>query len=312
MKVFRNPEEVDFRSGTAITIGTFDGVHLGHKKLISRLTTLAKQSDLASLVFTFEPHPRLVLFPDQKDLRLLTTPEERAELIADLNVDYLLEFPFSKEFSQIDPEVYVKDLLVSKLKAKKIVIGYDHRFGHMRKGSIKLLQQMSSELGFEVEEIPAQDIDEINISSTRIRKAIEEGNIKLANSFLGYDYFVTGAVVEGKKLGRTLGYPTANLEVKNEFKLIPRPGVYAVTVKIGDELKKGMMSIGKNPTTDKDDALKLEVNIFDHTEDLYGKTIRVHFAEFLRNEEKFAGLEELKTALANDRIRTLEVLKNYK
>ncbi len=309
MKIFKNPGEIKLDKGSVITIGTFDGVHLGHRKILTRLTKIAGDENLNSLVFTFHPHPRIVLFPDQTDLHLLTTTKERAMLIEQLGVEYLLEYPFTRDFAQIDPEFYVKEILCKQLNAKKIVIGYDHRFGHMRKGSIQLLRKMGPELGFEVEEIPAQDIDDINISSTRIRKALEDGNIKLANSFLGYPYFITGTVIEGKKLGRQLGYPTANIQVNDAMKLIPRQGIYAVTVTIDSAERKGMMCIGSNPTTDEDGKIKLEVNIFDFEKDIYGKEIRVHFKEFLRKEEKFSGLDELKQALHSDKTKSLELLK---
>jgi riboflavin kinase / FMN adenylyltransferase len=310
MNVYTKIEDLKLEKQSVVTIGTFDGVHLGHKKIISRLLEISKETGYESLIFTFEPHPRSVLFPDQKDLKLLTTREEKAAILLELGIEHLLEFPFTREFSQIDPAVYVKEILAQRLNMKKLVIGYDHRFGKNRAGSIELLRQMSRELKFEVEEIPAQDIDEINISSTRIRKALEEGNIRLANTYLGYNYFMTGMVVEGKKLGRELGFPTANLDLKNNLKLIPKIGVYAVEVMLEGENKKrkGMMSVGVNPTTDADNTLKLEVNIFDFNADIYNRKISVHFSEYIRPELKFSGLEELTREIENDKRKVLEIL----
>jgi riboflavin kinase/FMN adenylyltransferase len=309
MEIHSDIDNFYSKKGTVITIGTFDGVHLGHKKILSRLLTISEKENLDSLVFTFKPHPRLVLFPNEQDLKLLNTYVERAELFRIENLDHLIEFSFNKAFSNIDPQFFVKEILCNKLNMKKIVIGYDHRFGKNRSGSIELLKKMSVDNNFTVEEISAQEIDDINVSSTRIRKALESGDIKKANSFLGYSYFITGRVEKGKQLGREIGYPTANIGNLDEFKLIPTNGIYAVLVDVKGEIFRGMMSIGKNPTTDNDDKIKLEVNIFDFNEEIYGSNIKIYFIDYIRHETKFAGLEELKLALAEDKKFTLNILK---
>ena len=309
MEIHSDIDRFQSKKGTVITLGTFDGVHLGHKKILSRLISISENEHLESLVFTFKPHPRLVLFPNEKDLKLLNTYDERAELFRIENIDHLIEFSFTEEFSNIDPEFFVKEVLCKKLNMKKIVIGYDHKFGKNRSGSIDLLKKMSLENSFTVEEISAKEIDDINISSTRIRRALEAGEIKKANSYLGYSYFLSGKIEQGKQLGRAIGYPTANVGNIAATKLIPANGIYAVLVNVNGEILRGMMSIGKNPTTDQDDRIKLEVNIFDFNDDIYNETIKVFFIEFLRNETKFSGLEELKLALAEDKKNTLNILK---
>ena len=308
MLIHRDTNNLDISGGTTITIGTFDGVHLGHRKLLNRLREASLENGTESLVFTFSPHPRHVLFPDQKDLRLLSTNEERAVLIREQGITHLLEYPFTKEFSQIDPKEYVEKILMDQLSMKKIIIGYDHRFGRNRSGSIVLIKELSTELGFDVEEISAQEVDSINISSTRIRQYLLEGKIESARSLLGYDYFFSGTVAEGKKLGRQIGFPTANLSEIDTHKLIPANGVYAVIAELNGIKRKAMMNIGVNPTTDQDNQLKIEINIFDFGEDIYGKQLTIQVKDFIRKEMKFGGLEELKLALGSDKSRTMEIL----
>lgn len=295
-----------------VTIGTFDGVHVGHQKIINRLIEIKKQEGLEIVLFTFDPHPRKVLQQLQNDgksdaVKLITTTPEKIKLLKKFGIDNLLIYPFSKEFSMMQAEVYVSDIISKGLKTKKLVIGYDHRFGSNREGDINTLKQLGPLYHFEVEEIPAQEINQLNISSTRIRKAIIDGDIATANEFLGYSFFITGKVVEGKKLGRTIGYPTANINIENEDKLIPKIGVYAVNVIIDDVCYKGMLNIGLNPTTDNDDVIKIEVNIFDFSKEIYHQTICIEFVKRLRDEKKFANLEELKIALANDKQNALSL-----
>ncbi len=302
MSIYHHISELEKLNHSIVTIGTFDGVHLGHQKIIKRLMELKKQKGGDVVVFTFDPHPRKVLFPEQKDLKLITTTQEKCEVLKHYGVDHILVFSFTKEFSQMQAEKYVSEIIIKGLKTKTLVIGYDHRFGSNREGNIETLKKLSEQYHFIVEEIPAQEINQLNVSSTRIRKAIEEGDIQTANEFLGYSFFMTGDVIKGKQLGKTIGYPTANLLIKDADKLIPKIGVYAVDVKIENNRYRGMLNIGTNPTTDSDQSIKIEVNIFDFNEDVYGKTISVEFVKRIRDEKKFANLDELKSALANDKI----------
>lgn len=308
MKVYRSLKEIGMIRNPVVTIGTFDGVHQGHMQIIARLNKARQEVGGESFIFTFHPHPRQILFPEQTDLKLLTLTEEKLELLEKAGIDHVLVFPFTKEFSLIPAKEYVSKILVEAIGTKRLIIGYDHRFGNNREGSIATLRGFSARGSFEVEEIPAQEIDHINISSTNTRRALEKGDIKAGNEFLGYNYFINGLVVEGKKLGRQLGYPTANMLVKDVSKLIPAIGVYAVTTIIDKERYKGMLSIGLNPTTDTDNKLKIEVNIFNFDKDIYGKNIAVEFVARMRNEEKFASLDELKAQLAKDKENALSIL----
>jgi riboflavin kinase/FMN adenylyltransferase len=307
VSIFFNISELSQVTNSIVTIGTFDGVHLGHQKIIKRLVELKQKEGGEIVLFTFDPHPRKILFPDQKDLRLITTTKEKCEILKMFGVDYVLVYPFTKEFSKMQAQNYISDIIARGLKTKTLVIGYDHRFGSNREGNIDTLKEFASIYNFEVEEIPAQEINQLNVSSTRIRKAIEEGDVKTANDFLGYSFFITGTVVKGKQLGRTIGYPTANIFIDNADKLIPKIGVYAVNVINKGVTYKGMLNIGTNPTTDFDNKVKIEVNIFDFDQDIYGETLKVEFVKWIRNEEKFANLDELNQALANDKIACIHV-----
>lgn len=284
-----------------VTIGTFDGVHLGHQKIIRRLNDIKAREGGQTVLFTFDPHPRKVLFPDQTDLRLITTTAEKCRLLEQSGIDHVLVYPFTRAFSQMQAADYISEIIVQGLHTRHLVIGYDHRFGSNREGSIDTLKSLSGTYGFQVEEIPAQEINQLNVSSTRIRRAIEEGDVEAANAFLGYHFFVSGTVVKGKQLGRTIGYPTANIQVADPDKLLPKIGVYAVRVMLGNTQFGGMLNVGLNPTTDTDQRIKIEVNIFGFDQDIYGRELRVEFVKWVRNEEKFANLEELKQALANDK-----------
>ncbi|MGZ3885315.1 MAG: bifunctional riboflavin kinase/FAD synthetase [Bacteroidia bacterium] len=300
MQVVYDLKDWAFEGQGIVTIGTFDGVHLGHRKLLRRLNELRKQRGGKSIVFTFDPHPRKVLFPNQTDLQLITSLNEKIELLQELDIDYTVVYPFSAEFSQIEPDKFIKEILVDKLKVKTLVIGYDHRFGRNRSGNIGSFKTAAPVYGFEVEEIAAEDVNDINVSSTRIRKALFEGEVAAAASFLGYNYFLSGEVVHGKKLGRTIGYPTANIRVKDPVKLIPKMGVYLVGVEVDDFKGFGMMNIGTNPTTDTDNNLKLEVNMFNFDRDIYTRTLKVEFIERIRDEKKFDALDELIAEIKND------------
>ncbi len=307
MRIYHHISELSNLTNSIVTIGTFDGVHLGHQQIIKRLVELKKKQGGEIVLFTFAPHPRKVLFPEQSDLKLITTTQEKCELLQQFGVDHVLVYPFTKAFSQMQAQDYISDIIAKGLKTKTLVIGYDHRFGSNREGNIELLKQCSSVYHFNVEEIPAQEINQLNISSTRIRKAIDEGDVKTANEFLGYSFFVTGTVIKGKQLGRTIGYPTANIFIEDTDKLIPKIGVYAVNVILNGITYKGMLNVGTNPTTDADTKIKIEVNIFDFDKDIYGETLKVEFVKWIRNEEKFANLDELKQALANDKIACAHV-----
>lgn len=308
MLTIQNTQHFRIESPTIVTIGTFDGVHVGHQKILNRLKEIKESSGLKTVVLTFEPHPRKVLFPEQKDLKLISLVDEKLELLEKYGVDVAVVYPFSKAFSQLDSDLYIRDILLKQLQVKHLVIGYDHKFGKNRSGDINTLKAFAPQGGFLLEEIPPQDIDSIAISSSKIRKALEEGDIKMATEFLGHKFSLEGTVVKGKQLGRTLGYPTANIKVDDPDKLIPKIGVYFVEVNIDTFAGHGMMSIGLNPTTDSDNTVKLEVNIFNFNEDVYGKTLKLKFVRRLRDEKKFANLTELKSALDKDKETCLELI----
>ena len=290
-----------------VTSGTFDGVHIGHQKILARVNEIAAKNNGQSVVLTFWPHPRLVLYPEQTDLKLLNTFEEKAELLKKSGIDHLVKVPFTKEFSEYSGEQFIREVLVEKIGTRKLVIGYDHRFGKNREGSFEYLKENAHDFGFEVEEIPAQDIDDVTVSSTKIRKALQEGHVDEAHHFLGDYYHITGKVVSGDKIGRSLGFPTANIYVENPYKLIPSEGVYAVTVEVNASAYKGMLYIGKRPTLNKT-QLSIEVNIFDFGQDIYGDNIKVDFIKQIRADERFTSLDDLKAQLHRDRIEAMKVL----
>ena len=291
---------------TAITIGTFDGVHIGHRKILERLINNAKVLELKSTVLTFFPHPRMVL---QKDvsIRLLNTIDEKIKILEEIGIDYLIVHPFTKEFSRLSATQFVRDILVNDLKTKKIIIGYDHRFGRNRNANINDLMAFGNALEFDVEEISAQEIDDVSVSSTKIRKALEEGDMKTANLYLGYKYMLTGTVVKGKGLGRKLNFPTANISIPEEYKLIPKNGVYVVSSIMDNKTVYGMMNIGFNPTVDGKKQ-SIEINFFDFDQDLYGKKIQIDIIDRIRDEQKFASVDALKIQLKKDRETSLSII----
>ncbi|HXB39099.1 MAG TPA: bifunctional riboflavin kinase/FAD synthetase [Bacteroidia bacterium] len=308
MKVYKSLSEIRKIDNPVVTIGTFDGVHEGHKQIIERLNKAKEEIRGESFIFTFHPHPRQVLFPGQRDLKLLTLTGEKLHLLEKAGIDHVLVYPFTKEFSRLSATDYIKQILVEGIGTKKLIIGYDHKFGNNREGNFEILEKFSAQYNFSVEEIPAHEIEHSNVSSTKIRRALEQGDIQTANKYLGYAYFLSGTVIKGKQLGRQLGYPTANIGDVDGTKLVPGIGVYAVTTILGGKRYKGMMSVGLNPTTDTDNKLKIEVNIFNFDKDIYGKEITVEFCKRLRNEEKFESLEKLKKQLAIDKENALSVL----
>jgi riboflavin kinase/FMN adenylyltransferase len=311
MKVYNHIDEFKQIKNAVVTIGTFDGVHIGHQKIISRLQEVARQKGGETVILTFFPHPRMILHPDDLNIKLISTMEEKGERLANLGIDHLIITPFTRDFSNLSPQEYIKDVLVKKIGTTQIVIGYDHRFGKDRSGGLKELQYFSSELGYEVEEIPEQDIDDVAISSTKIRNAILSGDVKTAETFLGYPFQLTGKVIKGDQIGRKLGFPTANLFIEESYKLIPSDGIYAVGVdfKSGEtkrESAKGMAYIGHRPTINGM-SRNIEVNIFDFKEDIYGETIRLNFLEYMRDDQKFNSLEELKVQLGLDEVNARRV-----
>lgn len=306
MRVYNNIDEFTAVNNAVVTIGTFDGVHIGHRKIISGIKELAESTGGETVILTFFPHPRMILHPEDESIKLITTIAEKAELMERLGVDHLIITPFSRDFSNQSAESYIRDVLVSKIGTKKIVIGYDHRFGKDRQGGFEDLQRLSPVYGFDVVEIPEQDINEVAISSTRIRNALLSGDIHLANAFLGYPFFITGKVVRGDQIGRQLGYPTANIVVEEKYKLIPCDGIFAVTVIIADQKYKGMAYIGSRPTVNGL-TRNIEVNIFDFNEEIYNQAIRMEFHHYIRGDVKFSSLEELKVQLARDKVDVLNL-----
>ena len=283
---------------TVLTIGTFDGVHLGHQKIVERVVTTARQEGLLATVFTFFPHPRMVVQHD-KGLKLIHTLEEKKQLLQQLGVDLLVVQPFNEAFAQLSAEEFVSTILVQHLNVKKVIIGYDHRFGRNRTANIDDMRLFGEKYGFAVEEISVQEVDEVSVSSTKIREALNKGDVTTAEHYLGTPYSLTGRVVHGLKLGRTLGYPTANIQVTEDYKLIPKDGVYAVYSYIDGRKVYGMMSIGKNPTIEGKGA-SIEVYFFDFNGDLYDQKLTIEFVQYLREEQKFATIDLLKKQLQDD------------
>lgn len=308
MKIIRSITAFNSSEKTIVTIGTFDGIHIGHQKILKDLIKTAKKEGKKSVLLTFFPHPRMVLQKDNKIL-LLNTIEEKSGLLEKMGLDYLIIHPFSKEFSRLTALDFVRDILVNKLNTSRLIIGYDHHFGKNREGNIHQLKEYSLLYDFKVEEIPAQDIDDVSVSSTKIRTALKEGNLKTANNYLGYHYMLNGTVVSGKKLGGTIGFPTANLEIKEPYKLIPKTGVYIIKTLINTVLYTGIMNIGFNPTV-LGKHQTIEAHLFDFNEDLYGKEIMIEFIYFLREEHKFESVKELVVQLNIDKENAISYLSN--
>lgn len=309
MKLYQHNEAWPLIKNAVITIGTFDGVHEGHRKILRMLKAEAAATGGESMIISFHPHPRSIVPKIATDIRLLTTIEERTRLIAAEGIDHLVVVPFTEAFSLLSAQHYVEEFLIGKFHPKTVIIGHDHRFGHRRLGDFHLLEAYRDQGAFELREIPAHIIEDMQVSSTRIRKFLLEGAIQQANRLLGYPYFFSGTIVHGNKLGRTLGYPTANIELDNKEKLVPADGIYAVRLRIeGDEKDyRGMMSIGIRPTIE-DPRRVIEVNIFDFSSDIYDRKISVSLHSWLRSEQKFASLDELKAQMHLDKIQTLQAL----
>jgi riboflavin kinase/FMN adenylyltransferase len=308
MKRFNNINEFNCKKSTIITIGTFDGVHLGHQKILKKLNVEAENNRLESSVLTFFPHPRTVLNPDSS-LKLINTIEERISLFKKSKIDNLIVHPFTKNFSELDSEDYVKNILVDQLRAKIVLIGYDHKFGKNRTADINNLKEYGIKYNFKVIEIKAKEINDIAISSTKIRNSIKDGDIQLTNSYLGYEFSFFGKVVRGNSIGKTLGFPTANIEIESDLKLIPKNGVYLISTIINKKIIFGMMNIGIKPTTNEN-TKSIEVNLFDFNQDLYDKNITVYIKQFLREEIKFDSLNELKLQIEKDKITCNSIINN--
>lgn len=309
MKVFRSLESYQQAEKTVATIGTFDGLHNGHRIILDQVISAAKDIGGESVLISFHPHPRLVLFPDDNPLRLLQTIDEKIDKLEEIGVDRLLLVPFTKEFSRLTSQQFIENVLVDVVGIDQIIIGYDHHFGKGRTGGLDDLREGGAVHGFSVEEIPAVAINDAKISSTKIRNALLEGDLSTAESYLGYPYGFGGTVVEGEKLGRKLGFPTANIKPEGQLKLIPANGVYFVKVSVDGREFFGMMNIGNKPTAGEFKRT-LEVHLLDFDEDIYGKQIQISFRDKLREEKKFPSLEALKEQLGKDREACLERIKN--
>ncbi len=308
MKIFNSIQEFSCPTKTIATLGTFDGVHKGHKSILEKLIISSRNTGCQSVVLTFFPHPRMVL-QQNTDIKLLNTIDEKAHLLEEYGIDNLIIHPFDHAFSRLTAEEFVKDILVEKLNLQKIIIGHDHRFGRNRTATIDDLILFGKEYGFEVEQISAMEINEVSVSSTKIRNALNAGHLETANRFLGYPYFITGTVIKGKQLGRTINFPTANIRVAESYKLIPANGVYVVSAVLESKTVYGMMNIGNNPTVGGV-SQSIEVHFFDFADDLYDKEVRVNIHYKIRDEVKFPDVERLKKQLEQDRITSLDYINS--
>jgi riboflavin kinase / FMN adenylyltransferase len=307
VKVYKSLNEFRGIGNAIVTIGTFDGVHVGHQRIINRLREIASEEKGETVILTFFPHPRMVLYPGDNSLKLISTLDEKIMLLEKLGIDHLVVHPFTKEFSRLSAIEFIKEILVDGLRTKKLVIGYNHQFGRNREGTLEQLVELGPSYNFSVEEIPRQDVDHIAVSSTKIREALLKGDTSTANNFLGYDYMLTGKVVNGEKIGRSIDFPTANIEVHDSYKLIPGQGIYAVKVKIDENTYKGMLYIGTRPTLGGN-LQKIEVNIFDFNSDIYGKSITILFKERIREDKKLENLAALKQQLLKDKEDAIKLL----
>lgn len=310
MKVHRGDASFAPPRAAVVTSGTFDGVHVGHQKILNRLKELARETGGETVVVTYWPHPRIVLYPDDPAIQLLTTFDEKLALLEALGIDHLVQIPFTKEFSQLSSDAFVRQVLVDKIGTHQLVIGYDHHFGRNREGGFDYLKEHADEYGFAVEEIPRQDVDQVGVSSTKIRRALEAGQVHTASEYLGRPYRLTGTVIKGDQLGRQLGYPTANLKVDSPHKLIPADGIYAVHVEHNGQRYEGMLYIGHRPTI-QGTSRNIEVNIFAFDQDIYGNALRVDLLARTRGDMTFDGLEALAAQLAKDEKEVVALLKEY-
>ena len=309
MKIYRDIKEFAPLNKAVVTIGAFDGVHIGHKKILNRLTELSSLVNGESVLITFWPHPRFVLKKDAEPIGLLNTLEEKIHLLDSYKIDHLLILNFNEEFAKLTADAFIENILIKNIGTRFLVLGYDHRFGNNREGGIDYLNANKDRFGIESIEIPKQEIESLAISSTLIRQALLKGDSHLANQNLGYPYLLRGFVIEGNKLGRTIGFPTANIFIEDQDKLIPKNGVYAVYAYIEGERYKGMLNIGVRPTINNDKRRTIEVHIFDFNEDIYGKTVRLELITYIRDEVKFNGIDALIEQLKKDEIKSRSILK---
>ncbi|MFV8363826.1 bifunctional riboflavin kinase/FAD synthetase [Flavobacterium sp. ZT3P35] len=309
MKIFHSINDFNSTKKTILTLGTFDGVHIGHKKILKKITKNTENQKYESLVLTFFPHPRMVL-QDHSDIKLLNTIDEKIDLLEQIGIENLVIHPFDEAFSRLTAEEFVRNILVDRLRIQKIIIGHDHRFGRNRTANIDDLIGYGKEYGFAVEQISVQEINDISVSSTKIRNALTAGDMDLANDYLGYDYFLTGNIIQGKQLGRTIDFPTANLEIAEDYKLIPQNGVYIVKSTINEQIVFGMMNIGFNPTV-KGETQTIEIHYFDFNADLYNQKISVFVLHRLRSEQKFDSITLLKAQLQKDKKAALSYLNTF-
>ena len=312
MNLYNNIEKFEKIPYPVLTAGTFDGVHLGHKKIIGKMKRIAERNKGQSVLLTYSPHPRSVLFPKEDDLQLINSEKEKIQLLEESGIDHLIIHPFTKKFSQLTSSEFVREYLVKKIGVKRLVIGYNHHFGRNREGTLAHLLKYGTEYGFEVDEIPAEDVDNISISSTKIRNALLNGDLKTAKSFLGYDYFFTGTIIKGEGKGRSIGFPTANIKIEDPLKLIPCNGVYAVVISLEGTPYQGMLNIGVRPTINREaDVVKsrsIEVNIFQFEGRIYDKPIKVSLLKRIRDEKRFDHLDGLRNQLALDKIESIRIL----
>ena len=310
MKIYNGIEEYNCNKVPipVVSVGTFDGVHIGHQRIIARMVEEAHKINGETVLITFYPHPRLVLHSDSRDLKFINTREKKFELLERFGIQHLIAINFTREFAKTTSKDFIKNIIVDKIKTKKLIVGYDHQFGKNRLGDYSSLYDICKELSIEVKRVKAQDVNKIFVSSTKIRKALNEGKIKKANELLGYNYSISGNVVRGAGIGRTIGYPTANIDLEDEYKLITANGVYACLVEYKDKTYKGMGNIGFRPTIDHGD-LTIEVNIFDFNKEIYDESLKVFFVDRIRDEEKFKNLDALKKQLKKDKINVLRLLK---
>ena len=307
MKVYKHLSEFNPIKNAVVTTGTFDGVHIGHQKIIHRVKEIAHQIAGESVIITFHPHPRLVLFPEDNHLKMLNTLPEKIQLLAASGIDHLIIIPFTKEFSRLSSVDFIQQILVDQIGTKKLVIGYDHHFGKNREGSFEHLKHYGPSYGFEVEEIPKQDINDVGVSSTKIRTALAQHHIEIANQYLGYTYAMEGIVVKGDQIGRSIGFPTANIQIQESHKLIPADGIYAVHIQWQSQTYKGMLYIGDRPTVQGSKKV-IEVNIFDFDKEIYDEQIQVKLIKYIRGDQKFDSLDALKLSIQQDEINCRKAL----